>query len=165
MLLHKLYINVVIAHIFLCRPALKNLRRLRYKQLAEKKMKKQWYFSQNQKGFGCIGAAVLLILSPKELIWQKTRQSTLAITATILLKILTAENGRNSGSDSQSWLPRFLSYQLFRRQNKQHCRANTTKSFLVLGKIYIYVSIYFVYSKLYIYWGWQEVTGENFKVA
>ena len=26
------------------------------------------YFSQNQKGFGCIGAAVLLILSPKELI-------------------------------------------------------------------------------------------------
>ena len=25
-------------------------------------------FSQNQKGFGCIGAAVLLILSPKELI-------------------------------------------------------------------------------------------------
>ena len=29
----------------------------------------------------------------------------------------------------------FLSYQLFRRQNKQHCRDNTTKSFLVLGKI------------------------------
>ena len=53
-------------------------------------MKKQWYFSQNQKGFGCIGAAVLLILSPKELIWQKTRQSTLAITATILLKTIMA---------------------------------------------------------------------------
>ena len=31
----------------------------------------------------------------------KTRQSTLAITATILLKILTAENGGNSGSDSR----------------------------------------------------------------
>ena len=29
----------------------------------------------------------------------------------------------------------------------------------------MYVSIYFVYSKLYIYRGWQEVTGENFKVA
>ena len=29
----------------------------------------------------------------------------------------------------------FLSYQLFRRQNKQHCRDDTTKSFLVLGKI------------------------------
>ena len=28
----------------------------------------------------------------------------------------------------------FLPYQLFRRQNKQHSRANTTKSFLVLGK-------------------------------
>ena len=26
------------------------------------------YFSQNQKGFGCICAAVLLILSPKQLI-------------------------------------------------------------------------------------------------
>ena len=40
-------------------------------------------FSQNQKGFGCISAAVLLILSPKELILQKTRQSSLAITATV----------------------------------------------------------------------------------
>ena len=28
----------------------------------------QYHFSQNQKEFGCIGAAVLLILSPKELI-------------------------------------------------------------------------------------------------
>ena len=106
--------------------------------IRRKCMKKQWYFSQNQKGFGCICAVVLLILSLKKLIWQKTRQSTLAITATVLLKIIMAENGGNSGSDSQSWLPRFLSYQLFKRQNKQHCRANTTKSFLVLEKIYIY---------------------------
>ena len=32
----------------------------------------------------------------------------------------------------------FLSYQFFRGQNKQHCRANTTKFFLVLGKIFLY---------------------------
>ena len=32
----------------------------------------------------------------------KTRQSTLAVTATILLAIIMAENGGNCGSDSQS---------------------------------------------------------------
>ena len=37
----------------------------------------------------------------------------------------------------------FLSYQLFRRQNKQHCRANTTKFFLVLGKISLFFSCFF----------------------
>ena len=35
MLLHKRYINVVKVYIFLHSPALKNLRRLRYKQFAE----------------------------------------------------------------------------------------------------------------------------------
>ena len=35
----------------------------------------------------------------------------------------------------------FLSYQLFRRQNKQHCRDNTTKSFLVLGKIIYHIDL------------------------
>ena len=32
----------------------------------------------------------------------KTRQSSLAITATIFLAIIMAENGGNCGSDSQS---------------------------------------------------------------
>ena len=59
-------------------------------------------------------------------------------------------NGGNSGSDSQSWLPRFLSYQLFMTQNKLHCRANTTKSFLVLGKI--------LYKVL-----WQRVKNEEIR--
>ena len=36
----------------------------------------------------------------------------------------------------------FLSYQLFRRQIKQHCRANTTKSFLVLGKISLFFHVF-----------------------
>ena len=62
------------------------------------------YFSQNQKEFGCIGAAVLLILSPKELISQKkTRQSTLAVTATRFPLFLSHHNfEQDRGSDSQS---------------------------------------------------------------
>ena len=43
----------------------------------------------------------------------------------------------------------FLSYQLFRRQNKQHCRANTTKFFLVLGKISLFFSCFFFANCLY----------------
>ena len=62
-LLHKLYINAVIAPIYLSISALKNLHRLRYKQFAENMYEKTVIFSQNQKGFGCIGAAVFLILS------------------------------------------------------------------------------------------------------
>ena len=50
---------------------------------------------------------------------------------------------QDRGSDSQILLPRFLSYQLFRRQNKQHCRDNTTKSFLVLGKISLFFHVFF----------------------
>ena len=71
MLLHKLYINVVIANIFL-RTCFLETSETKIQAIREKKTwKKQWYFSQNQKEFDCIGAAVLLILSPKELIWQK----------------------------------------------------------------------------------------------
>ena len=84
-------INVTIPNIFLHAPALEDLRKLNYEQFTEKNMKKQWYFSQNQKEFGCIVAAVLLILSSKELIWQKTRQLNLAITATILPEIIMTE--------------------------------------------------------------------------
>ena len=67
MLVHKLYIIVVIAHISLPRIALKNLCRLKYMQFAENTLKNSDIFPKT-KGFGCIVAAVLLIFSPKELI-------------------------------------------------------------------------------------------------
>ena len=49
----------------------KNCARLKFRKIAA--FVSKWvtiyiYFSQNQKGFGCIVAAVLLILSSKELI-------------------------------------------------------------------------------------------------
>ena len=57
--------------------------KVQFQKICSVKVYKWVNFSQNQKGFGCTGAAVLLILSPKELISQKTRQSSLAITATV----------------------------------------------------------------------------------
>ena len=70
-------------------------------------MKKQWYFSQNQKGFGCIGAAVSLILSPKELIWQKRGSQLWLSLPRSCSKLWWLRNTGISGCDSQSWLPRF----------------------------------------------------------
>ena len=49
MLLRKLYVNAVIAHIFLHKPALKNLRRLRYKQFAEDMYEKTVIFFPKPK--------------------------------------------------------------------------------------------------------------------
>ena len=65
-LLHRLYINVTIANIFLHAPALWDLRKLNYLQFTGKHEKTVIFFPK-PKGLGCIVAAVLLILSPKEL--------------------------------------------------------------------------------------------------
>ena len=70
-------------------------------------MKKQRYFSQNQKGFGCIVAAVLLILSSKELIWQKRGSQIWLSMPRTCLKLSRLRNTGISGCDSQIWLPRF----------------------------------------------------------
>ena len=69
MLLHKLYINVAIANIFSSRTCSLGPSKVKLLAIHRKNHEKNSdIFSQKPKRFGCFVAAVLLILSPKELI-------------------------------------------------------------------------------------------------
>ena len=62
--------------------------------------------------------------------YDKKRGSQIWLSQPLIPVLLSHDNFKQvRGSDSQIRLP------LLRRQNKQHCRNNTTKSFLVMGKI------------------------------